>query len=471
MSTGSSSLFPQPFLEHGRALAVARDRSELARAICDFLGACADHGTVFLYEHRPDGSAVELVEVTATWDRSGRELLPLAMRYPWKDFPLRAFSATEGIRWLPASSPLPAEAEVWLTDLLHLRRAAVVPLKVDHRALGFILAGWRDDSEPPADFAPVVEALTTHAAHKLLYHRECEFALQQARQALQTAEEEKIFRNLAENAGDAIGIVEPDLVPFYVNAAFASLYGFDSVHDAMVSADLLLMTPPEERQRLEEEIIPQARAGMWKGTLQQLRQDRSVFTAAVTMFGIRDANGDLIGLAIIARDETARLELERSLREQAQLREELIAAQSRLIEELSTPIIPLTDEIIIMPLIGSIDTRRARNITRALLAGIRQYRARVVIMDITGVPLVDSGVAEHLNKAIQAARLKGAQTIVTGISEAVAETVVELGIDWSGIKTLADLQAGINYALALVGKRITAPGSQRSFTVPGSGLP
>jgi len=74
------------------------------------------------------------------------------------------------------------------------------------------------------------------------------------------------------------------------------------------------------------------------------------------------------------------------------------------------------DRIIIMPLIGSIDSLRAREITRTLLAGIREQRAKVVILDVTGVPIVDSGVANHLNKTIQAARLKGAQAIVTGIS-------------------------------------------------------
>jgi rsbT co-antagonist protein RsbR len=74
-----------------------------------------------------------------------------------------------------------------------------------------------------------------------------------------------------------------------------------------------------------------------------------------------------------------------------------------------------------------------------------------VILDITGVPIVDSGVADHLDKTIQAARLKGAHTTVTGISDAVAETIVDLGIDWSGIETLADLQTGLVVALSSLG--------------------
>lgn len=133
------------------------------------------------------------------------------------------------------------------------------------------------------------------------------------------------------------------------------------------------------------------------------------------------------------------------------LQQELVQAQQQLIAELSTPIIPLLEGIVVLPLIGSIDTMRARDITRSLLTGISQHRAKIVIVDITGVPMVDSGVANHLHKTIQAAQLKGAQTIVTGISEAVAETVVDLGIDWSHIETLANLQIGMVAALNRLG--------------------
>jgi DNA-binding LacI/PurR family transcriptional regulator/anti-anti-sigma regulatory factor len=148
-------------------------------------------------------------------------------------------------------------------------------------------------------------------------------------------------------------------------------------------------------------------------------------------------------------------ELRRETAERERLQQEVIDAQKRAIQELSTPVIPVMERIIVMPLIGSIDTMRARDITRSLLAGIREHRAKVVILDITGVPIVDSGVADHLNKTIQAARLKGAQTIVAGISDAVAETIVDLGIDWSGVETLSDLRTGLVVALNRLGVRLT----------------
>ena len=156
--------------------------------------------------------------------------------------------------------------------------------------------------------------------------------------------------------------------------------------------------------------------------------------------------------------EERTIELQQVQDESLRLQQDIIEAQKRAIEELSTPVIPIMNRIIVLPLVGSIDSMRARDITRSLLAGIRQHRAKVVILDITGVALVDSGVANHLNKTIQAARLKGARTIITGISDAVAETIVDLGIDWSGVETVSDLQTGLQTALATMGQRIAGAG-------------
>jgi anti-anti-sigma regulatory factor len=156
-----------------------------------------------------------------------------------------------------------------------------------------------------------------------------------------------------------------------------------------------------------------------------------------------------IEIAREANEEQERLleEQELSNIERERLQQEVIEAQQRAIKELSTPVIPIMDQVIVMPLVGSIDTLRARDVTRALLAGISEHQAKVVIVDITGVTVVDTGVVNYLNKTIQAARLKGARTIVTGISDAVAETIVDLGIDWRNIETLRDLQTGLVVAL------------------------
>lgn len=158
---------------------------------------------------------------------------------------------------------------------------------------------------------------------------------------------------------------------------------------------------------------------------------------------------------MLRSEEEHSAELQQEIAERERLQQQVIEAQRQAIQELATPVIPVMEHVIILPLVGSVDSMRARDITRRLLVGIQEHEAEVVILDVTGVPVVDSGVAEYLNRTIQAARLKGARTIVTGISDAVAETIVDLGIDWSHIDTLSDLQAGLIIALKSLGFRLT----------------
>jgi len=127
-------------------------------------------------------------------------------------------------------------------------------------------------------------------------------------------------------------------------------------------------------------------------------------------------------------------------------RESVIEQQQAAIQELSTPVLPLRPGLIILPIIGTIDTGRARHLTEHLLEGIRAYRAKVVVMDLTGVPAVDSAVANHLLQTVRAARLLGARTVVTGISTQNAQTLTRIGVDLSGLITTADLQGGIEEA-------------------------
>jgi rsbT co-antagonist protein RsbR len=141
---------------------------------------------------------------------------------------------------------------------------------------------------------------------------------------------------------------------------------------------------------------------------------------------------------------------------EAQLRE-VIGQQARLIEtirELSTPVMPVHDQILVLPLIGSIDSERSGQIMEALLTSVQQQSAEMVIIDITGVPIVDTAVANHLIQAIRAVNLLGAQCVLVGISPEVAQTVVQLGLNLSTLITRSNLQAGIAYALARQGLEI-----------------
>src|SRR5215472_11372239 len=129
-----------------------------------------------------------------------------------------------------------------------------------------------------------------------------------------------------------------------------------------------------------------------------------------------------------------------------QERERIIRQQQEAIRELSTPVLQVRERLLILPIIGVLDSQRARQVTEQLLRGIRTNRAKVVVIDITGVPAVDSTGANHLVQTVDASRLMGATVIVTGLSSEIAQTLVTIGVDLSKMKTVGDLQGGIEEA-------------------------
>jgi rsbT co-antagonist protein RsbR len=135
-------------------------------------------------------------------------------------------------------------------------------------------------------------------------------------------------------------------------------------------------------------------------------------------------------------------------------KQETILEQQEAIRELSTPVLTLMDGLLLLPVVGVIDSYRARQMTDQLLQAIHQHRAKVVVMDITGVAAVDSMVANHLVQAVEAARLLGATAVVTGVSAEVAQTVVKIGVDLARVRTVGDLQGGLSEAMRLVGYRL-----------------
>lgn len=137
-----------------------------------------------------------------------------------------------------------------------------------------------------------------------------------------------------------------------------------------------------------------------------------------------------------------------------QERERIIRQQQEAIRELSTPVLQVRERLLILPIIGVIDPQRARQLTEQLLRGIRANRAKVVVIDITGVPSVDSTVANHLVQTVDASRLMGATVIVTGLSSEIAQTLVTIGVDLTKMKTVGDLQGGIEEAERLLGYEI-----------------
>jgi rsbT co-antagonist protein RsbR len=136
-------------------------------------------------------------------------------------------------------------------------------------------------------------------------------------------------------------------------------------------------------------------------------------------------------------------------------RERTIREQQEAIQELPTPVLPFREDMLIVPIIGLIDSLRARQLTEQLLNSIRSNRAKMVVIDITGVQSVDSRVANHIVQTIEAARLMGARVILAGISPEIAQTMVTLGIDLGRILTVGDLQSGIERAEQMLGYVVT----------------
>jgi rsbT co-antagonist protein RsbR len=170
--------------------------------------------------------------------------------------------------------------------------------------------------------------------------------------------------------------------------------------------------------------------------------DRSIpvsFSASL----MRDKAGAPAGLVCVVRDLT---EIKRNEAERWRLAE-AVQRQAIILEEVATPLIPITDEILVMPLIGTVDEQRAERIIEALLQGVTARRARLAIIDITGVKTMAKGGVEGLLKAVKAVHLIGAEVALTGIRPEVARLLVAQGHDLSAVRTFGSLQSGIIYAM------------------------
>lgn len=147
------------------------------------------------------------------------------------------------------------------------------------------------------------------------------------------------------------------------------------------------------------------------------------------------------------RGQRAIEQSQRAEAENRRLQEEIIRMQEETLRAMSTPLIPIAESVVVMPLIGAVNNTRAQQVIETLLNGVMAHRAAVAILDVTGVPVVDAEVADGLIQAAQGVALLGAEVVLTGIRPEMARTLVELGTDLRGLVTRSTLQSGVEYAL------------------------
>lgn len=229
----------------------------------------------------------------------------------------------------------------------------------------------------------------------------------------------------------------------FVSRALTNMIGYAPEEAVNNPAFWEKVIHPEDRARVGEEIRGIYERGDGTLQLRWIAKNGRVLWVESHVHMLRDEAGAPTGACGVTMDITRR-----KLAEDAAVRhrDEVINAQAAILAELGTPLIPISSEVLVMPLIGAIDTQRAERVIEALLQGIAGSRARFAILDVTGVPSVDTRTADTLVRAARSVRLLGANVVLTGIRPEVAQTLVGLGIELQGIVTCSTLQSGIAYA-------------------------
>ncbi|EYF04672.1 PAS domain-containing protein [Chondromyces apiculatus] len=260
------------------------------------------------------------------------------------------------------------------------------------------------------------------------------------RAAVERAAQLRNFYTLTESVPDAVALVDGEGVIFYANPAYVRLAGNS---EAPVGKRVVEVYP-EVQETLVEAMRQVQRSGFWQGELLLPCKERGQLVVIATLVTIEGASGSGGVLGMVLRDVSAERKAEV---ERESLQARVIEAQDAMIRELSTPLLPLAEQVLALPLIGMMDNRRAAVVLDTLLNGVVEHQASTVLIDVTGVGIMDSHVADVLMRTAKAVRLLGAEVVLTGIQPHVAQTLVTLGVDVGAVVTLRSLKDGITFAL------------------------
>ena len=265
---------------------------------------------------------------------------------------------------------------------------------------------------------------------------------------------EQDYRLLVENVKDyAIVMIDPQGYVVTWNAGAQKIKGYTA--DEIIGKHFSIFYTKEDvaQGKTEKELSMALKDGRYEDESWRVRKDGSRFWANVVITPLRDERGVLRGFGKLTRDLTERRKAEEIKAQNAA--NEALSRRANEILEIATPVVQVWEGVMLAPLIGSLDSQRTQQLMEKLLESIVDTRSSVALIDITGVPSIDTQTARHLVEAVSAVRLLGADVILTGIRPAIAQTLVHLGVDLSGVTTRSSLSSGLRVALEIVGLRIS----------------
>jgi anti-anti-sigma factor len=243
----------------------------------------------------------------------------------------------------------------------------------------------------------------------------------------------------------AIILLDPEGKVLTWNAAAQRLKGWTA--EEIIGQHFSRFYPQEDIQagKTETELISAAQDGRFEDEGWRVRKDGTRFWANVIITALRDKDGKLRGFGKVTRDLTERRLSEERIKKQAQ----------EIFEMAVVPVVQVWEGIVLVPLIGTLDSHRTHQLMERLLQHVAETGSSVALLDITGVPTIDTQTAQHLIETISAVRLMGAEVVLTGVRPAIAQALVHLGIDLTNVTTRPSLAGGLSVALTMVNLRVS----------------
>ncbi|MGB6064890.1 MAG: PAS domain S-box protein [Desulfomonilaceae bacterium] len=251
------------------------------------------------------------------------------------------------------------------------------------------------------------------------------------------AADQAFLAAIVESSDDAIIGKKLDGTILSWNAAATGMYGYTA--EEAIGRSILTVVPPDREDEIPN-ILYKISRGQTVDHYETMRMNKAgrQFHVSLTVSPIRDESGEIVGASTIARDIGQRLMVEDALAKQR-------VAQAIL--DISTPVMQVWEGVVCAPLIGTLDSQRTQQLMELLLQRIVETGASVALVDVTGVPSVDTQTARHIIETATAVKLLGGQVILTGIRPVIAQTLVHLGVDLSEIVTRSSLATGFRAAL------------------------